>query len=70
MMDCNMEFTKSTPAILSAINASAMLDVPALRARNEATANTESQSITDGGLDPQREKFNVHYYCLPAALIG
>ena len=47
-----------------------LLDFAALRARNEATANTESQSITDGGLDPQREKFNVHYYCLPAALIG
>jgi len=37
-----------------------VLDVPALRARNEATAITESQSVTDSGLDPRRENFTVH----------
>jgi len=40
-----------------------VLDVPALRARNEATAITESQSITDSGLDPRRESsLFTNYY--------
>jgi len=60
MIDCNMEFTSLHQPSFQQLTPVLVLDVPALRARNEATANTESQSITDGGLDRRRESSNVH----------